>query len=100
MTNETRPSDIALPDGWTWERVEAQRAKWDIADSMVPIAQVPGACVAWGTINSVRIDRAIAAYEADCKARPNYHDGTPRKRWCDLGAIEREGWQRNPTPRW
>lgn len=42
-----------LPDGWTWDRVEAERAKWDIASNMVPIATAPG-CVAWGTINSVR----------------------------------------------
>lgn len=49
-----RPSDIQLPSGWTWERVEAERAKWDIADNMVPIATVSGVCCAWGTINSVR----------------------------------------------
>lgn len=57
MTYEMRPSDIALPIGWTWEHVEAQRAKWDIAANMVPIATVSGACVAWGTINSVRLER-------------------------------------------
>jgi len=49
-----RPTDIKLPAGWTWEQVEAQRAKWGIADNMIPIAVVPGACVAWGTINSAR----------------------------------------------
>lgn len=54
-----RPSDIALPEGWTWERVEASRAQWGIADNMVPIAVVPGACVAWGTINSVRQTRDL-----------------------------------------
>lgn len=53
-----RPSDITLPVGWTWERVEQQRAKWGIADNMVPIAMVPGAAVAWGTINSVRDKRS------------------------------------------
>lgn len=51
-----RAADIELPDGWTWERVEEQRAKWDIADNMVPIAAAPGV-VAWGTINSVRLER-------------------------------------------
>jgi len=51
-----RPTDITLPEGWTWERVEEARAKWDIAENMVPIATAPG-CVAWGTINSVRLSR-------------------------------------------
>lgn len=97
--NSHRPLDITLPEGWTWEIVEARRAKWDIGADMVPIANAPG-CTAWGTINSVRIDRAIAAYEVDCKARPLYHDGMTRKRWHDLGSIERESWLRNPTPRW
>jgi hypothetical protein len=62
-----RPSDIILPEGWTWERVEEQRAKWGIADNMVPIAVVPGACVAWGTINGVRLlrlEELISAYLA------------------------------------
>ena len=49
-----RPADITLPDGWTWELVEAERARWGIDETMVPVAIVPGACVAWGTINSVR----------------------------------------------
>ncbi len=52
MTNH--PSDITLPDGWTWERVETARARWNISDEMVPIATCMGV-VAWGTINSVRI---------------------------------------------
>lgn len=55
-----RPTDITLPQGWTWELVEASRAKWGIAANMVPIAVVPGACVAWGTINSVRLERGEA----------------------------------------
>jgi hypothetical protein len=57
MTNRQseRPSDIPLPDGWTWEQVEQQRAQWDIASNMVPIAVAPG-CVAWGTINSIRVE--------------------------------------------
>ena len=54
MTTTNRPADIALPEGWTWERVEAARARWDIAGNMVPVALVPGVAVAWGTINSVR----------------------------------------------
>lgn len=57
MTNETRPSDIPLPIGWTWEHVEAQRAKWGIAANMVPLVSVAGVCTAWGTINSVRMER-------------------------------------------
>lgn len=53
-TAKYRPADIALPEGYTWEIVEAERARWDIADNMVPVASVPGAGTAWGTINSVR----------------------------------------------
>ncbi len=51
-----RPADITLPEGWTWERVETQRAKWSISDTMVPVANAPGV-TAWATINSVRIER-------------------------------------------
>jgi hypothetical protein len=40
------------------------------------------------------------AYEADCLARPFYDDGTRRKGWRDLGEVERDSWERNPTPRW
>lgn len=54
---ELRPDDIILPNGWTWARVDAERAKWEIADDMIPIAAVAGAAVAWGTINSYRIER-------------------------------------------
>lgn len=53
-----RPSDIKLPEGWTWQRVEEERAKWGISEDMVPIARVPGAAVAWGTIHSVRMERS------------------------------------------
>lgn len=95
-----RPTDIELPSGWTWERVEAERAKWGTADNMVPVCTIPGACTAWCTINSVRMDKAQAAYEADCKARPTYHTGEPRKRWHQLSEIVRDSWLRNPTPRW
>ena len=51
-----RPSNIPLPAGWTWERVESERAKWDIAGNMVPVAAVFGFAI-WGTINSVRLAR-------------------------------------------
>lgn len=39
------------------------------------------------------------AYEQDVKARPRYHDGAARKAWDMLGAVERDSWERNPTPR-
>lgn len=48
-----RPSDITLPKGWTWEAVEAHRAKLDIGENMVPLVTA-GGVVAWGTIDSVR----------------------------------------------
>lgn len=48
-----RPTDIKLPEGWTWDRVETERAKWGIEDSFIPVAVAAGA-VAWGTINSER----------------------------------------------
>lgn len=51
-----RPSDILLPAGWDWDRVEAARAHWGISDNMVPVAAAHGT-VAWGTINSVRLLR-------------------------------------------
>lgn len=54
-----RPTDIKLPDGWDWDRVERARLLWGINDNMVPVA-VGGAgpCVAaWGTINSVRAEQ-------------------------------------------
>ena len=52
-----RPSDIPLPAGWTWDRVEAERDRWGIAPNMVPLVASHGA-VAWGTINSVRMSKA------------------------------------------
>jgi hypothetical protein len=63
--SEKRPADIKLPDGWDWDRVEAQRAKWSIADNMVPIATIPGACVAWGTVESARMEGARPASDAE-----------------------------------
>jgi hypothetical protein len=40
------------------------------------------------------------AYEADCAARPAYHDGTPRRAWDQLGEAVQRNWDKNPTPRW
>lgn len=51
-----RPSDIPLPEGWDWDKVEAMRKEWGISDKMVPLVLVNGV-VAWGTINSVRTER-------------------------------------------
>lgn len=34
------------------------------------------------------------AYEEDVKARPFYHDGTPRKKWDQLGKIEQSTWSK------
>lgn len=61
-----RPDDITLPDGFTWDRVEELRRKWDIADNMVPVAVAPGV-VAWGTINSVRRAQSATVNHLDRK---------------------------------
>lgn len=63
MTNN-RPADITLPAGWTWDRVEDARARWNIASNMVPVATGYG-CVAWGTINSVRMSRTEREFIRD-----------------------------------
>lgn len=39
------------------------------------------------------------AYTEDLRRCPHYHDGKPRKSWAQLGAVERESWERKPTPR-
>lgn len=39
------------------------------------------------------------AYEEDVKSRPSYHDGSHRKTWKQLGAVEQWTWERNPGPR-
>jgi hypothetical protein len=39
------------------------------------------------------------AYEADCAAQPNYHDGQPRKTWAELRGAAKCSWERDPTPR-
>lgn len=57
MDTSDRPADIPLPPGWTWSRVELERALWSIPDNMVPVAVAPGV-TAWGTINSVRMEMA------------------------------------------
>lgn len=44
------PADIALPEGWTWDRVLDERARWGIGAEMVPVASVPGTAVAWGHV--------------------------------------------------
>lgn len=63
-----RPSDITLPEGWTWELVERARAKWHIADNMIPVARAPGV-VAWGTINFERQRPLEALIEKYLNAR-------------------------------
>ena len=40
-------------------------------------------------------DAGKRAYEEDVKRRPNYHDGTPRKQWDELGTLEQSTWN-NP----
>lgn len=44
------------------------------------------------TTQAEYIERGRAAYEADVKARPFYHDGTPRKPWESLCEIARYSW--------
>lgn len=45
---------IRLPEGWTWDRVRRERAKWGLSDDIIPITVVPGTCVAWVSIDSIR----------------------------------------------
>lgn len=54
--------------------------------------------VGWITDNSPKSAGQIA-YETDTAARPNYHDGAPRRPWPMLPEIARYSWERNPTPR-
>lgn len=35
-------------------------------------------------------------YEASVARTPNYHDGTPRKRWDQLRPFEQGSWERDP----
>ena len=39
------------------------------------------------------------AHEADVAARPTYPDGSLRRSWEQLESVIRDGWERNPTPR-
>lgn len=48
---------------------------------------------------TVRWATAQAAYEEDCRRRPLYHDGAPRKSWHKLGDVAQQSWYRNPMPR-
>ncbi len=39
------------------------------------------------------------AYEEDCRRKPTYETGQPRKAWRELGEVEQWTWRRDPTPR-
>lgn len=46
-----RPNDILLPQGWDWDRVEQHRARYGVAEDMVPeTAYGSGPVTAWCTI--------------------------------------------------
>jgi hypothetical protein len=36
-----------LPEGLSWQAVQASRAKWAVEQILVPVAVAPG-CVGWG----------------------------------------------------
>ena len=40
------------------------------------------------------MNKGQAAYEADVKRRPFYHDGTKRKAWEDLCNTSKWSWER------
>jgi hypothetical protein len=42
--------------------------------------------------------RGRAAYEADVRERPNYHDGKPRPSWNALSDIAQWSWEKSPYP--
>lgn len=44
---------INLPEGWTWDRVRAERATWGLSDDLIPVAVVPGRCVGWVNYASI-----------------------------------------------
>jgi hypothetical protein len=48
------------------------------------------------TLAGTTLETGRALYEADCKARPTYHDGTPRKNWEQLGKVEKMSWMIQP----
>lgn len=39
------------------------------------------------------------AYEEDCRRRPTYHTGQPRRAWHELDNEVRHNWEKSPTPR-
>lgn len=43
--------------------------------------------------------RGQLAYEQDCRIRPTYDRGEPRKSWDQLSAEAKWSWERNPTSR-
>jgi hypothetical protein len=61
--DEHLPPDIKLPAGWDWARVETLRAKYDIAENMIPLTSGDMGVVAWGTIDSVRAERNATVAE-------------------------------------
>ena len=56
-------------------------------------------CVDCGTASKIADLQPTgkSLYDADCKERPTYHDGTPRKRWDQLGDVEQWSWNRPKT---
>ena len=40
--------------------------------------------------------RGQTLYAENCRQRPIYHDGTPRKTWEQLGDLARWSWERVP----
>lgn len=38
---------------------------------------------------------ARAAYEADLRIRPRYHDGVPRRPWDELSPVAQWSWARH-----
>ena len=40
------------------------------------------------------MNKGQAAYEADVKRRPFYHDGTKRKAWAQLCSVARYSWEK------
>jgi hypothetical protein len=56
---------------------------------------VPARSLICSAAIQTRSERGRAAYEADVRSRPTYHDGTPRKSWDRLGEIERWSWNRS-----
>ena len=55
MPDTMKGREYVLPSGWTWKMIHEAREKWNISDNMVPVAVVPGLCVAWGTLASVGV---------------------------------------------